>query len=82
LGTLGEDVNVLNRYMRMYMPRNYEQLVTESDIVVMFEAPLGIVQYPNVYFDPKWISWFVKGVEEEGMSLLIQESKVGEVPPS
>jgi uncharacterized membrane protein len=71
LGTLGKDLDVLNRYMRIYMPRNYGQLVTERDIVVMFEAPRGIVQYPGVYFDQKWISWFVKGVQEDGMSLLM-----------
>ncbi len=71
LGTLGEDVNVLNRYMRIYMPRNYEQLTQERDTVVMFEAPLGIAEYPNVYFDARWISWFSKGIQEEGMSLLM-----------
>ena len=71
LGTLGEDVNVLNRYMRIYMPRNYQQLIDERDVVVMFEAPVGIVQYPSVHFDSKWISWFVEGVQEEGMGLIM-----------
>jgi hypothetical protein len=68
---IGGDLNTLNRYMRMYMPRNYDHLVENRDLIVMYECPLGIVQYPNMYFDPRWISWFVKGVQDQGLSLLM-----------
>jgi hypothetical protein len=37
----------------------------------LYEAPLGIIQVPNVYFDPKWISGFVRGVQDRGLSFLM-----------
>ena len=65
----GMDVNVMNRMMRMYMPRTFTQLMDERDVVVLHEAPCGSTKFPQVYFDAKWISWFVKGVQDEGLGL-------------
>jgi len=63
------DAEDLNRRMRIYMPRTLEQLVTERDLVVMQDAPRGHPEIAEVYFDPKWIFWFVEGVRERGLNL-------------
>ena len=65
----GMDVNVMNRMMRMYMPRSYTQLVKERDVIVLHEAPCGSTRFPKVYFDPVWMSWFLRAVKESGMGL-------------
>jgi len=62
------DAEDLNRRMRIYMPRTMNQMLSERDIVVMHDAPLGHYIETVIHFDPKWISWFVKGVQDEGMS--------------
>jgi len=69
IGDLGKDPDLMNRAMRMYMPRSYQQLMSERDMVILHEAPCGSLAYPQVYFDAKWISWFVKAVQEDGMPL-------------
>ncbi len=69
IGDLGLDPVLMNRALRMYMPRNYQQMMSERDMVVLHEAACGSLAYPQVYFDAKWISWFVKAVQEEGMPL-------------
>jgi len=69
IGNLGIKAEQTNRLLRMYMPRTYEQLVDEHDMVILHEAPCGCPQFPGVYFDVKWIFWFVKAVEERGMPL-------------
>ena len=63
------DAEDLNRRMRIYMPRTLEQLVTERDLVVMQDAPRGHHEVAEVYFDPKWIFWFVEGVKGRGLDL-------------
>ena len=55
--------------MRIYMPRTLNQLVNDRDLVVLHDAPCGYFDCPEVFFDPKWASWFVKAVQEAGMSL-------------
>lgn len=67
----GADINVLNRYMRIYFPRNYDSLVSGSDLVVFFEAPCGLSGMAEVQFDPKWMSWLIAGVEKGGLSLMM-----------
>lgn len=66
IGTLGMDPKAINRFMRIYMPRNYDYLVNNYDIVVLDEAPCGAPSYPSVYFDPKWMSWLIRAVEDDG----------------
>jgi len=66
---LGMDLRMLNRLMRIYMPRSYDYLVKHFDVVIMYEAPCSLAQYPQVYFEPKWMSWLVRGVQQEGMYL-------------
>ncbi len=65
---LGLDPNMMNRVMRIYMPRTFEVLVNKTDSILLHEAPCGSTLYPEVYFDAKWMSWFVKAVQELGIS--------------
>lgn len=67
----GADIDVLNRFMRIYFPRNYATLVEGNDLVVMFEAPCGLAGMSKVQFDPRWMQWLVKGVRDDGLSLLM-----------
>ncbi len=67
----GKDIDMLARIMRIYFPRNYQQLVQERDLIVMFEAPCGMEGMSNAQFDPTWMSWLVDGVREEGLSLIM-----------
>ncbi|MBU7004502.1 MAG: hypothetical protein HXS50_02960, partial [Theionarchaea archaeon] len=67
----GANIDILNRYMRIYFPRNYESLVGGHDMVVMFEAPCGLSGASKVQFDPKWMSWMVRGIREDGFSLIM-----------
>jgi hypothetical protein len=69
ISDLGQDPEMMNRIMRIYMPRNYQQLLDQSDMIVMHEAPCGSPQFPQVHFEPEWIFWFVKFVKEEGRPL-------------
>jgi len=62
------DADDLNRRMRIYMPRTMNQMLAERDIVVMHDAPVGHYVETVIHFDAKWISWFVRGVRDEGMS--------------
>ncbi len=66
---LGMDASMLNRWMRMYMPRSYEDLVGHYDLVILHEAPVSLAQIPEIRFDTKWMSWFVRAVVDEGRSL-------------
>ncbi len=66
---LGKDPDVMNRVLRIYMPRTYDHLLNTRDMVLMREASCGSTQFPQVYFDAKWMSWFVRAVQEEGMPL-------------
>ena len=62
------DAEDLNRRMRIYMPRTVGQLVGERDVIVMHDAPQGHYLVEEVYFDPKWIRWFVESVQVNGTS--------------
>ena len=63
----GADIDVLNRFMRIYFPRNYAALVEGNDLVVMFEAPCGLAGMSKVQFDPRWMQWLVKGMRDDGL---------------
>lgn len=69
LGWLQMEAGAMNRALRIYMPRNYQQLVEERDLVLLREAAAGSIEYPEIYFDAKWMSWFVRAVQEKGRSL-------------
>ncbi len=63
------DPDQVNRRMRIYMPRNLDQLVNSRDVIILHDAPCGYHYRPEVFFDPRWASWFVSGVRDHGMSL-------------
>ncbi len=69
IGTLGMDAEVINRAMRIYMPRSYASLLESFDLAVLDEAPCGAPGYQGVYFDAKWMDWFIRAVEGEGFHL-------------
>ena len=69
IGVLMQDPDIMNRALRIYMPRNFNQLITEWDMVLMREACCGSIAWAEVYFHAKWISWFVRAVQQEGMPL-------------
>jgi hypothetical protein len=64
----GQDPDYMNRVMRIYMPRSYEYLRETADMVLLREASCGSYDFPEVCFDAKWMVWFVRAVQEEGMS--------------
>jgi hypothetical protein len=63
------DPDHVNRRMRMYMPRNLDQLVNSTDVIILHDAPCGYHYRPEVFFDPRWASWFVSGVRDHAVSL-------------
>jgi hypothetical protein len=69
LGWLQMEAGAMNRALRIYMPRNYQQLIDERDLIILREAAAGSIEYPEIYFDAKWMSWFVRAVREEGRAL-------------
>jgi hypothetical protein len=69
ISDLGQDPEMMNRIMRIYMPRNYQQLLDQSDMIVMHEAACGSPQFPQVRFESEWVFWFVKFVKEAGRPL-------------
>ncbi len=64
IGTLGMNAEVINRAMRIYMPRTYSHLREDFDLAVLHEAPCGAPAYQAVYFDAKWMGWLIRAVEE------------------
>ena len=63
----GMDPENINRVMRIYMPRNFQHLLDNHDMILLRDSSCGNYQYPVIYFDPRWMSWFVDAVGEEGM---------------
>ncbi len=59
----------VNRRLRIYMPRTYQQLIGERDLVVLHDAPHSHPEQPEVRLDPRWLHWWVDAVNEEGMGL-------------
>ncbi len=57
----------VNRKLRIYMPRNYDQLIAEHDLVVLHDVCHAHPQEAGVLFDRRWISWLVQGVKEDGL---------------
>ena len=48
IGDLGLDPVLMNRALRMYMPRNYQQMMSERDMVVLHEAACGMLEEQGV----------------------------------
>ena len=67
ISDLGMDPEMMNRVMRMYMPRSFDDLMNRTDLILLEEAPCGSNDFPQVIFDHRWISWFVRAVEDRGM---------------
>ena len=59
----------VNRRLRIYMPRSYEQMVEERDLVILHDAPHSHPEQPEVRLDPRWLSWWVRAVKEGSISL-------------
>ena len=59
----------VNRKLRIYMPRTYDQLVGEHDLVILHDVCHAHPEEAGVLFDRKWINWFIQGIREEGMDL-------------
>ena len=66
---LGQRPEMVNRILRLYMPRNYQDLLDHRDMVILYEAPCGALGSSSIRFDPKWMDWFVRFVEEGGRPL-------------
>ncbi len=65
---LNKNPDAINRAMRIYMPRNYRELVENRDMILLREASCGSVEIPQIIFKHDWMTWFVKAVREEGIS--------------
>jgi len=59
----------VNRKMRIYMPRTFEEMVSKYDLVILSNVAYAHPLESAVRLDPKWLSWFVSGVQEKGMCL-------------
>jgi len=57
--TKGEE---LNRFMRLYMSRTYDQFVKSYDLVNLGDQQVD-------HFPPKYLRWFADGVRDQGMGL-------------
>ncbi len=63
------DPGAVNRRMRIYMPRSYEQFIEERDMLILHDAPHSHPLQPEIRLDSKWLHWWVDAVIEEGVSL-------------
>ncbi len=59
----------VNRKLRIYMPRTYDQLLDEYDLVILHDVCHAHPQEAGVLFDRKWINWFVRGIQEHGLCI-------------
>ena len=67
--SLGGDPDYMNRVLRLYMPRTYQHMRETADMIVLREASCGSYDFPQVFFDARWMVWFVKAVQEDGVPL-------------
>lgn len=58
------------RYMRLYMPRSYEHLMSNEDLI-------HLAGCDAVMITPNWQNWFSRAVEEEGLALLMTDGHRG-----
>jgi hypothetical protein len=63
------DAHYMNRVMRLYMPRSYQKMRDIGDMILLAEAACGSTSFHDVYFDAKWMVWFVRAVQEDGVPL-------------
>ncbi len=60
-GYLGS-VEAALRNMRIYMPRSYQNLIDEQDLIVTSDTDRGV-------FSSQWIDWLARSVTDGGLSL-------------
>lgn len=66
----------MEKILRIYMPRIYSDLVNHYDIVVLSDTQA-------VFYTTKQLSWFKKGVESDGMGLIMvggRDTQLGSWP--
>ncbi len=51
------------RALRLYLPRTYEQLI-EGNMMLLSDVRADTIL-------PKWLNWFTRSIEEDGMSLMM-----------
>ena len=52
----------IRKFMRIYMPRSYEELSKNNDVILFSDAGVGL-------FEPKHFDWFQKAVVDDGLGL-------------
>ena len=57
------DYNSIKRYMRLYMPRNLDDHLSSTDVVMLSNTAAD-------YFRPAWVKWLAEGVRE-GQGLIM-----------
>jgi len=65
---LGQDPAVLQRIMRIYMPRRLEDLLARYTMVILEECPYASTAYDSIWFEDDWVRMFVEGIEAHGLS--------------
>ena len=58
----GGGENLVKKYVRIYLPRNYEKMVSSFDVALLADYEAWVI--PNQIYE-----WIRRGVEEEGMGL-------------
>ena len=58
------DLEVIKRSLRIYLPRSYQDLTGNQDVIVLSDANRGL-------FTSMMLGWFTDGVVEEGMGLIM-----------
>ena len=61
---LAVDLKGIRRYMRLYMPRTFDDLVGNTDVVMLSNSAAD-------YFQPEWLRWVSSGTERDGLGLLM-----------
>ncbi len=60
------DAHIMGRFMRIYMPRTYENFIDSFDVFILSDlVPWG--------FDGQHFFWFLDSVKDEGMGMILNE---------
>jgi len=60
------DIDIMGRFMRIYMPRTYEHYINSFDVFILSDlVPWG--------FDDRHFFWFLDSIRDEGMGSILNE---------
>ncbi len=66
-GDVGVTPDTIMRYMRLYFPRTYEDLITKYEFILM-------EQIDSFYFSERQFEWMTRSIEDDGLGGLQDRS--------